>query len=147
MSKNVVILLARYFLTDNVLEEVTFGWPRQKGDLQLKENLAMRLQKAINSVVAMFSCPPFSLIFTLCAGICSVCHDVEASLGSKLCQVGLNGISLDKSPHSLSGGYKRRLALAIQLVRSYTHANEYQFTYLLRSLNAFFLSSSLFFFV
>lgn len=70
----------RYFLTDNVLEEVTFGWPRQKGDLQLKENLAMRLQKAINSV-------------------------------------GLNGISLDKSPHSLSGGYKRRLALAIQLVQ------------------------------
>lgn len=32
-------------------------------------------------------------------------------------QVGLNTISLDEDPHSLSGGYKRRLALAIQLVR------------------------------
>lgn len=32
-------------------------------------------------------------------------------------QVGLNNISLDEDPHSLSGGYKRRLALAIQLVR------------------------------
>lgn len=32
-------------------------------------------------------------------------------------QVGLTGIPLDKDPQSLSGGYKRRLALAIQLVR------------------------------
>ncbi|KAF4397517.1 hypothetical protein G4B88_027257 [Cannabis sativa] len=31
--------------------------------------------------------------------------------------VGLNGILLDKDPQSLSGGYKRRLALAIQLVQ------------------------------
>ncbi|XP_047334677.1 ABC transporter I family member 11, chloroplastic [Impatiens glandulifera] len=31
--------------------------------------------------------------------------------------VGLHGISLDKDPHSLSSGYKRRLALAIQLVQ------------------------------
>lgn len=28
----------------------------------------------------------------------------------------MQGIPLDKDPHSLSGGYKRRLALAIQLV-------------------------------
>ncbi|KAK4282236.1 hypothetical protein QN277_013636 [Acacia crassicarpa] len=69
----------RYFVADNVLDEVTFGWPRQKGDYQLKEDLALRLQRAIN-------------------------------------WVGLSGISLDKDPHSLSGGYKRRLALAIQLV-------------------------------
>ncbi|XP_041003623.1 ABC transporter I family member 11, chloroplastic isoform X1 [Juglans microcarpa x Juglans regia] len=69
----------RYFVADNVLDEVTFGWPRQRGDLQFKEHLALRLQRAIN-------------------------------------WVGLNGISLDKDPHTLSGGYKRRLALAIQLV-------------------------------
>lgn len=70
----------RYFVADNMLEEVTFGWPRQRGDLQFKEHLALRLQRAIN-------------------------------------WVGLNGISLDKDPHTLSGGYKRRLALAIQLVQ------------------------------
>ncbi|KAJ7954333.1 ABC transporter family protein [Quillaja saponaria] len=70
----------RYFVADNVLDEVTFGWPRQRGDLQLKEHLSLRLQRAIK-------------------------------------WVGLSGISLDKDPHSLSGGYKRRLALAIQLVQ------------------------------
>lgn len=37
-------------MTDNVLDEVTFGWPRQKGDYQLKEHLALRLQRAINWV-------------------------------------------------------------------------------------------------
>ncbi|CAJ1788406.1 unnamed protein product [Sphenostylis stenocarpa] len=71
----------RYFVADNVLEEVTFGWPRQKGNHHLRENLALGLQRAIN-------------------------------------WVGLSGISLDKNPHSLSGGYKRRLALAIQLVQT-----------------------------
>ncbi|XVE84181.1 hypothetical protein DITRI_Ditri16bG0149300 [Diplodiscus trichospermus] len=71
----------RYFVADNVLGEVTFGWPRQRGGLQLKESLTLNLQRAFN-------------------------------------WVGLNGISLDKDPHSLSGGYKRRLALAIQLVRT-----------------------------
>nr|KYP40929.1 hypothetical protein KK1_037722 [Cajanus cajan] len=71
----------RYFVADNVLDEVTFGWPRQKGNHYLRENLALGLQRAIN-------------------------------------WVGLSGISLDKNPHSLSGGYKRRLALAIQLGES-----------------------------
>ncbi|KAG5527001.1 hypothetical protein RHGRI_028063 [Rhododendron griersonianum] len=70
----------RYFVADSVLEEVIFGWPRQRGGLQLKELLASKLQKAIISV-------------------------------------GMQGIPLDKDPHSLSGGYKRRLALAIQLVQ------------------------------
>ncbi|CAH9146194.1 unnamed protein product [Cuscuta epithymum] len=69
----------RYFVGDSVLDEVTFGWPRQSGNLHLKELLASKLQKAITLV-------------------------------------GLTGISLDKDPNSLSGGYKRRLALAIQLV-------------------------------
>ncbi|XP_038698649.1 ABC transporter I family member 11, chloroplastic-like isoform X3 [Tripterygium wilfordii] len=71
----------RYFVADNVLDEVTFGWPRQKGGLQMREQLALKLQRAIN-------------------------------------WVGLTGIPLDKDPNSLSGGYKRRLALAIQLVQT-----------------------------
>ncbi|KAH7683188.1 P-loop containing nucleoside triphosphate hydrolase protein [Dioscorea alata] len=70
----------RYFLADTVLEEVTFGWPRQKADLAMRQRLALNLQYAINSA-------------------------------------GLNTIPLDEDPHSLSGGYKRRLALAIQLVQ------------------------------
>ncbi|PAN42669.1 hypothetical protein PAHAL_8G167900 [Panicum hallii] len=71
----------RYFLADTVLEEVTFGWPRQKADLLFKEQLALNLQNAFNSV-------------------------------------GLKTISLDEDPQSLSGGFKRRLALAIQLVQT-----------------------------
>ncbi|KAL6533497.1 ABC transporter I member 11, chloroplastic [Orobanche minor] len=65
----------------NVLDELIFGWPRQKVGVQLRELLASKLDKAITSV-------------------------------------GLTGISLDKDPQSLSGGYKRRLALAIQLVQA-----------------------------
>ncbi|CAA6667875.1 unnamed protein product [Spirodela intermedia] len=71
----------RYFLAETVLEEVTFGWPRQRADQVLREELATRLQTAFNSV-------------------------------------GLNRISLDQNPQALSGGYKRRLALAIQLVNT-----------------------------
>jgi hypothetical protein len=33
-----------------VLEEVTFGWARQKADLAFKEQLAINLQNAFNSV-------------------------------------------------------------------------------------------------
>jgi hypothetical protein len=44
-----------------VLEEVTFGWPRQRGDLQFKEHLALRLQRAINWVVA---CSEYKQIFS-----------------------------------------------------------------------------------
>ncbi|WVZ69704.1 hypothetical protein U9M48_018449 [Paspalum notatum var. saurae] len=40
----------RYFLADTVLEEVTFGWPRQKADLLFKEQLALNLQNAFKSV-------------------------------------------------------------------------------------------------
>ncbi|KAH6823766.1 non-intrinsic ABC protein 14 [Perilla frutescens var. hirtella] len=71
----------RFFIADNVLDEIIFGWPRQRVGLQLRELLASRLQKAMISV-------------------------------------GLTGIPLDKDPQSLSGGYKRRLALAIQLVQT-----------------------------
>ncbi|KAJ4752139.1 Energy-coupling factor transporter ATP-binding protein EcfA2 [Rhynchospora pubera] len=70
----------RYFLADTVLEEITFGWPRQKADALLTEDLALNLQYAISSV-------------------------------------GLKTISLDENPRALSGGYKRRLALAVQLVQ------------------------------
>ncbi|KAK1294760.1 hypothetical protein QJS10_CPA16g00952 [Acorus calamus] len=71
----------RYFLADTLLEEITFGWPRENASLTFREKLAFQLQLAFNSV-------------------------------------GLNGISLDVDPHSLSGGFKRRLALAIQLVQT-----------------------------
>lgn len=71
----------RYFVADSVLDEVTFGWPRQKGGLEMREDLAVKLRRAIS-------------------------------------WVGLNTISLDKDPQALSGGYKRRLALAIQLVQN-----------------------------
>lgn len=70
----------RFFLADTVIEEITFGWPRQKADAATREQLALKLQYAINAV-------------------------------------GLNAIPLDEDPHSLSGGFKRRLALAIQLVQ------------------------------
>ncbi|XP_024310738.1 ABC transporter I family member 11, chloroplastic isoform X2 [Brachypodium distachyon] len=71
----------RYFLADTILEEITFGWPRQKADFLLREQLTLKLQNAIHSV-------------------------------------GLNTISWDEDPQSLSGGFKRRLALAIQLVQT-----------------------------
>nr|GEU94281.1 ABC transporter I family member 11, chloroplastic-like isoform X1 [Tanacetum cinerariifolium] len=71
----------RYFIADNVLDEVIFGLPRQKSDQKVRELIAKRLERAITAV-------------------------------------GLNGIPLDKNPNSLSGGYKRRLALAIQLVQT-----------------------------
>ncbi|XBI67213.1 hypothetical protein VPH35_046612 [Triticum aestivum] len=71
----------RYFLSDTILEEVTFGWPRQKADIPLRGQLTLKLQNVINSV-------------------------------------GQSAISLDKDPQSLSGGFKRRLALAIQLVQT-----------------------------
>ncbi|KAK9052277.1 hypothetical protein SSX86_028906 [Deinandra increscens subsp. villosa] len=71
----------RYFVADNVFDEITFGLPRQKSDFKVKELIARRLERAISAV-------------------------------------GLNGISLDKNPNSLSGGYKRRLALAVQLVQT-----------------------------
>lgn len=45
------MLWTRYFVAESVLDEVIFGWPRQRGGNQLKELLALRLQKAITSVL------------------------------------------------------------------------------------------------
>ncbi|KAI3714422.1 hypothetical protein L1987_73024 [Smallanthus sonchifolius] len=40
----------RYFVADNVFDEITFGLPRQKSDLKVKELVAGRLQRTITSV-------------------------------------------------------------------------------------------------
>lgn len=40
-------------MADNVLEEVVFGWPRQRASIQLKEHLALNLQRAINWVCVL----------------------------------------------------------------------------------------------
>ncbi|KAL6508172.1 ABC transporter I member 11, chloroplastic [Orobanche hederae] len=78
----------------NVLDELIFGWPRQKVGVQLRELLASKLEKvALREILA-------------------------SKLEKAMTSVGLTGISLDKDPQSLSGGYKRRLALAIQLVQA-----------------------------
>lgn len=50
----------RYFVAENVLDEVTFGWPRQSGGSQLKELLALRLQKAFTSVSSLTKLIPSS---------------------------------------------------------------------------------------
>eukprot|EP01018_Ginkgo_biloba_P020617 Gb_26578 [translate_table: standard] len=71
-----------YFLANTVVEELTFGWPRQMEDQFLRQQISMRLHAAILAV-------------------------------------GLSGIPLDLSPKSLSDGFKRRLALAVQLESSF----------------------------
>lgn len=57
------MLQPRYFVADTVLDEVTFGWPRQKGNDQLRENLALGLQRAINWVVIPFDITESLLIY------------------------------------------------------------------------------------
>ncbi|RWW45398.1 hypothetical protein BHE74_00048768 [Ensete ventricosum] len=47
---NLFDFVLRYFLADTILEEMTFGWPRQKADFKLREQLALNLQYAVNSV-------------------------------------------------------------------------------------------------
>ena len=48
------VLWVRYFVADTVLEEVTFGWPRQRGSFQLKEHLALGLERAIDWVPCFY---------------------------------------------------------------------------------------------
>lgn len=55
----------RYFITDSVLDEVTFGWPQKRSDFRLKENLALRLQRAINWVFFYLSSPTVVYMFLL----------------------------------------------------------------------------------
>lgn len=43
-------------------------------------------------------------------------EELALKLQNAFNSVGLHKISMEESPHNLSGGYKRRLALAIQLV-------------------------------
>ncbi|KAK3285861.1 hypothetical protein CYMTET_6552, partial [Cymbomonas tetramitiformis] len=70
----------RHFLSDTILEELTFGWPRGSKNYEQRSELSRRLQRA-------------------------------------LLAVGLTEYPLDTSVDSLSGGYQRRLSLALQLVR------------------------------
>ncbi|XP_024525929.1 ABC transporter I family member 11, chloroplastic isoform X1 [Selaginella moellendorffii] len=70
----------RYFLTDSILEELSFGWPSKKEDFFSRQLLAMRVQAAVAAT-------------------------------------GLASISWNTNPRALSDGFKRRLALAVQLVR------------------------------
>lgn len=49
-----VNLRYRYFIADNVLDEITFGWPRQKVSIQSKEQLAFKLQRAFNWVFLLW---------------------------------------------------------------------------------------------
>ncbi|XP_020517935.1 uncharacterized protein LOC18426045 isoform X8 [Amborella trichopoda] len=50
LRRNPLSLSCRYFLTDTVLEDVIFGWPKHSGGLPLRQQLASRLQTAIHSV-------------------------------------------------------------------------------------------------
>lgn len=45
------LLCNRYFVADNVFDEITFGLPRQKTDIKTKQLIATRLEKAITSVL------------------------------------------------------------------------------------------------
>ncbi|GBG00414.1 hypothetical protein Rsub_13176 [Raphidocelis subcapitata] len=71
----------RHFLGGDLMEELTFAWPRDFQYWGQRQALAVRLQQVMESV-------------------------------------GLSDIPLNIPPSALSGGQQRRLALAIQLVRS-----------------------------
>eukprot|EP00238_Polyblepharides_amylifera_P008987 CAMPEP_0196583442 /NCGR_PEP_ID=MMETSP1081-20130531/43624_1 /TAXON_ID=36882 /ORGANISM="Pyramimonas amylifera, Strain CCMP720" /LENGTH=229 /DNA_ID=CAMNT_0041904339 /DNA_START=418 /DNA_END=1107 /DNA_ORIENTATION=- len=70
----------RHFLADNILQELTFGWPSSGEKAELRRQLGYKLQGALTSV-------------------------------------GMGNIDLETPVDALSGGYQRRLALALQLVR------------------------------
>lgn len=64
-----VLFAGRFFVADNVLDEITFGWPRQKGSLQLKEHLTSNLQRAFNWVSHSSW---FGTVVILCPLICLI---------------------------------------------------------------------------
>ncbi|XP_020517930.1 ABC transporter I family member 11, chloroplastic isoform X3 [Amborella trichopoda] len=68
----------RYFLTDTVLEDVIFGWPKHSGGLPLRQQLASRLQTAIHSV----RMPDLLLLDEPLAGLG---RTWENSVGVKVC--------------------------------------------------------------
>jgi hypothetical protein len=41
-------------VADTIADEVTFGWPRRKSSVQLREHLALNLQRAVNWVPVFF---------------------------------------------------------------------------------------------
>ena len=41
-------------MADTIADEVTFGWPRRKSSVQLREHLALNLQRAVNWVPVFF---------------------------------------------------------------------------------------------
>lgn len=41
-------------MADTIADEVTFGWPRRKSSLQLREHLALNLERAVNWVPFFF---------------------------------------------------------------------------------------------
>lgn len=45
-----IYFCVRYFLADTLLEEITFAWPNKKGSLQMREDLASNLARALNWV-------------------------------------------------------------------------------------------------
>lgn len=70
----------RHFLADTVLGELTFGWPRSPQQYDMRKEMAIRLQGALQSV-------------------------------------GMSDIPVETEVNALSGGFQRRLALALQIVR------------------------------
>jgi len=51
-------------VADTIADEVTFGWPRRKSSVQLREHLALNLQRAVNWVPVFLFC--FVFVFFKC---------------------------------------------------------------------------------
>jgi energy-coupling factor transporter ATP-binding protein EcfA2 len=126
----------RHFLGRTVLSELTFGWPtkaeyyprrrgafyltlvpirpRSRGErrsLRTFPGLSLRPSLAFNARPRRLSTPlltPFNS---------TPPSELATRMQSALEAVGMLDVPLDTEVRSLSGGYKRRLALAIQLVR------------------------------
>jgi len=83
---HILVLQSRYFVADNVLDEVTFGWPRQKGNHHLRENLTLGLQRAINWVVmALYTTKCILIYIYICMYVCMYVCNFILFLLSFLC--------------------------------------------------------------